>query len=298
METYPGPVVLRAMLKGELVRLRHEARMTQAQVAAAMEWSEAKLIRIEGGKTALTKNDLEGLLKTYSINSPDRIEELLQISRESKRTAWWDQYRRQGIGEELLKLIGYEAGALSIRQTHNGFIPGLLQTERYAEVVTREHTPPALVDVVVKVRMERRKRLQERDVRHRPRETYILDESVIRRRIGVSVDPEIMVEQLYHLIELGRDDKVDIHVIPFSRGSHFGLNGPFTLLGFDALDDVLYIERAGSTRVIEGGDVITEYADAFFTLLEGGADREPNALDVVETRELIRAVAEEMRAQR
>ena len=292
-----GPVVQRALLKNELVRLRAAAGLTQSKVAAAMEWSEAKVIRVEGGKTALTKNDLEALLKVYGITGQARLDELHELSRGSKRSAWWDSYRGAGINDEILRLVGYEAGASSIRQSHNAFIPALLQTPDYAEVVTRENTPADLVEIVVRFRLQRRKDLERRDPSLSPEETYVLDEAVIRRHIGVSVDPGLMVEQLYHLIELGRRDTINIHIVPFGKGSHFGLNGPFTIMGFRSLDDVLYLESAGNGQVIQGGDRIVEYADAFFSLLEGNEDRPPEALDVEESRGLIREAAQEMLAR-
>ncbi|MDN3353673.1 helix-turn-helix transcriptional regulator [Actinomadura sp. DC4] len=289
-----GPVVQRALLKNELVRLRAETGMTQSKVAAAMEWSEAKVIRVEGGKTALTKNDLEALLKVYGITGRDRMGELHDLSRGSKRTAWWDAYRGTGIRDEIIKFVGYEAGASTIRQSHNAFIPPLLQTPAYAQVVTRESMSADRVETVVRFRLQRRKELDRRDPALLPEETYVIDEAVIRRRIGVSVDPGLMVEQLYHLIALGRRDNINVHVIPFGKGSHFGLNGPFTILGFRSLDDVLYIESAGRGQVVEGGDRIVDYADAFFSLLEGGESKGPEALDAEESRKLIKAAAEEM----
>jgi hypothetical protein len=262
-----------------------------------MEWSEAKVIRVEGGKTALTKNDLEALLKVYGLTGRARLDELHELSRGSKRSAWWDSYRGVGINDEIVRLVGYEAGASSIRQSHNAFIPALLQTPEYAEVVTRENTPADLVEIVVRFRLQRRKDLERRDPSLSPEETYVLDEAVIRRHIGVSVDPGLMVEQLYHLIELGRRDTINIHIVPFRKGSHFGLNGPFTLMGFRSLDDVLYLESAGNSQVIQGGDRIVEYADAFFSLLEGNEEKPAEALDVEESRKLIREAAQEMLAR-
>ncbi len=46
------------MLRSELVRLRKESVLTQEQVAAKLEWSPSKLIRVEGGRSSITKVDL------------------------------------------------------------------------------------------------------------------------------------------------------------------------------------------------------------------------------------------------
>jgi transcriptional regulator with XRE-family HTH domain len=290
----PGPVVQRALLKNELVRLRREAGVTQATVAAKLGWSEAKVIRVEGGKAAPNKNDLDGLLKAYGVTSQDRLDRLIELSQASKRTAWWDVYRGEGINDEVIKYIGYEYGAASLRHSQNSRVPALLQTPDYAEVVTKESTPRHLVKRVVDLRLQRRKELEKRQESQRPEEIYVLDEAVIRRHIGVTRNPMIMVEQLHRLLEFGRRDNINIHVVPFKSGSHFGMYEPFTIMGFEALEDVLYFDVAGRGNVIEAGDVIMDYADRFLSTLEGDEEKRPEALNIEDSRELIKEAAKEM----
>ena len=57
------------MLRSELIRLRKESGLTQEQVAAELEWSPSKLIRIEGGRSSITKVDLNALLTKYGVTS-------------------------------------------------------------------------------------------------------------------------------------------------------------------------------------------------------------------------------------
>jgi transcriptional regulator with XRE-family HTH domain len=292
----PGPVVQRALLKNELVRLRREAGVTQAKAADFLGWSEAKVIRVEGGKAAPNKNDLAGLLRAYGA-SPDRLDWLHELSQGSRRSAWWDAYRGEGINDEVIKYAGYEAGASSLRHSQNSRVPALLQTPGYAEVVTRQSTPAHLIEKVVDLRLQRRKELEKRDQSQQPEETYVLDEAVIRRHIGVTTDPMIMVEQLHHLLELGRRENINIHIVPFSSGSHFGMNEPFTVMGFEALEDVLYFDTAGRGQVVEAGDIITKYAEEFLSVLEGDEDKRPEALNSEDSRELIKEAAKEMTAE-
>ena len=63
--TDQGPVVQSALLRSELVRLRKESGLTQEQVAADLEWSPSKLIRVEGGRSSITKVDLDALITRY-----------------------------------------------------------------------------------------------------------------------------------------------------------------------------------------------------------------------------------------
>jgi hypothetical protein len=120
----------------------------------------------------------------------------------------------------------------------------------------------------------------------------VVDEAVIRRHIGISKDPAIMPDQLRGMADRAeQDDLVTVRVIPFGKGAHRGLYGPFTLLEFDGgLPDVLYIDagRAEFASTVTGDDPrVAEYRDDFELLLE-------DALPAAQSIEVIRAVAEEM----
>ncbi len=130
-----GPVVQSALLRNELVRLRKESGLTQEQVAAELEWSPSKLIRVEGGRNSITKVDLDALLSRYGVTSESRREQLQALNRGARERAWWDDYKAD-VSPTYLSYVGFEAGAAFIRQFQSGFLPGLLQTADYAEAVT------------------------------------------------------------------------------------------------------------------------------------------------------------------
>lgn len=281
-----GPVVERELLVGELQRLRKAKALTQGDVARGLEWSQAKLMRIEGGRQSITRTDLEALLRLYQVEDQGEIDRLVELSRGSRRTPWWAKYNNTGIDPDFLRLVGFEAGCSEIRQSQNGTIPGLLQMRDYAEAVTGfVLRDPSRVSAVVDLRMERKRRLWERD--KPPRQTYVLDESLIRRHIGVGTDAGIMPAQLRHLIELAGREEVRIYVVPFSKGAHQGLEGPFMLFSFeDALDDILYRENVRTVNA-EYGDVVDAYNIRFEELME-------ETLTQQESLDLILSVAEQM----
>ena len=136
MATDQGPVVQSALLRNELVRLRKESRLTQEQVADALEWSPSKLIRIEGGRSSITKVDLDALLSTYGVTSEGRREQLQALNRGTRERAFWNKYR-DDIEPNYLNYVGLEAGAAFIRAFESSYVPGLLQTAAYAEALTR-----------------------------------------------------------------------------------------------------------------------------------------------------------------
>jgi len=286
MASDQGPVIQSAVLRSELVRLRKERDLTQEQVAGNLEWSASKLIRVEGGHSSITKVDLDALLGQYGVTSESQRERLQTLNRGAKETGWWESYRND-VPAPYLSYVGYEAGATFIRQFPGTVVPGLLQTPEYAEALTAISVAPVRVASVVKLRMQRQTTLAQRETP--PRQYYVLDEAVIRRHVGIQQDPAIMPNQLAHIISRAREDeRVTVRVIPFSQGAHVGLSGPFTLLEFDGLPDVLYLDAGREIiGIVTSDDRVSDYADRFEQLLE-------TALPAEESLDFIHAAAEEM----
>ena len=277
------------MLRGELVRLRRESGLTQEQVAADLEWSPSKLIRVEGGRSSITKVDLDALLGRYGVTSESTRERLQLLNRGARERGWWDKYR-DDVAPTYLSYVGFEAGAAFIREYESSFLPGLLQTADYAEAVTVNSVDAIRVAAIVGLRLQRQAELAQRDPR--PRQYYVVDEAVVRRHVGIAKSPDIMPDQLRRIADKAEQDElVTFRVIPFGAGAHRGLYGPFTLLEFDGgLPDVLYIDagRGEFANMVMGDDPrVTEYRDDFELLLE-------DALSADKSIELIRRVAEEM----
>ncbi|MFI0406102.1 helix-turn-helix domain-containing protein [Actinomadura sp. 3N508] len=290
MTSDQGPIVQSALLRAELVRLRKEKKLTQDQVARQLEWSPSKLIRVEGGKNAITRTDLQALLRVYDVTSEGRQERLQSLARGAREPAWWNTYRGE-FDPNFLNYVGYSAGAAYIRQFHGSVIPGLIQTPEYAEVLSTGKVSEQGRALGAKLRIQRQQELAKRQ--NPPRQHYIVDEAVIRRHVGIRVDPAIMPNQLIRIADTAeRDDRLTIRVLPFSTGAHLGLEGPFSLLEFDGdLDDILYLEgRAGASLMISGDDDrIPEYRDTFELLLE-------QALPAEKSIELLRQAAEDLMA--
>ena len=279
-----------AILRNTLVRLRKEGGLTQEQVARDLEWSPSKLIRVEGGRSAITKTDLDALLTRYEVAPANERERLQDLNRGARERAWWDNYR-DDISGPYLNFVGYEAGATFIRQFVTNVVPGLLQTAAYAEVLTESGLDAIAVAPVVKLRLQRQSELAKRA--SQPYQFYILDEAVARRHVGIKRDPAIMPNQLNYMADRAeRSERVIIRVIPFSAGAHAGLNvaGSFTLLEFDGgLPDLVYLDSGrGDVAVITGDDPeVSAYRDLFESLLEP-------AMSEAESISFLRQVAEEM----
>jgi transcriptional regulator with XRE-family HTH domain len=283
-----GPVVQSAILRGELVRLRKENRLTQGEVARELDWSPSKLIRIEGGHSSITKVDLDALLNQYGVTSGRVRDRFQQLNRSARLRGWWYAYRDE-MDAPYLKYIGYEAGATFIRQFPGPVVPGLLQTAEYAEALTACTLDAVRIGPVVRLRLQRQTELAQRA--DPPRQFYVLDEAVIRRHVGISSDPMIMPNQLRHIAgQAAGNELITVRLIPFSAGEHPALGGAFTVLGFDGgLPDLLYLDTGrGEVADITGEDPqVAEYAANFEALLD-------RALPDSESIQFIQDAADEM----
>jgi transcriptional regulator with XRE-family HTH domain len=234
-----SPVVARRRLRAELRRARLDVGLTQEQVAAAMDWSLSKLIRIENGTVGISMNDLKAILAHYKITEEGRTAELIALSRAARERSWWNAYRE--MSPRLVQLIEYESASFIIRNFQPMLIPGLLQTEEYATTTIRSLRPETSaqdVSTAVDLRMKRQQLLQQPEM---PLMFFIMDEAAVRRLVG---GQEAMRRQIQRLLDESDKPTVTIEVVPFSAGAHPGMQGPFMLFEFpDAEDDdALYLE--------------------------------------------------------
>jgi transcriptional regulator with XRE-family HTH domain len=273
-----GPAVARALLSAELKKLRVARKETQEAVARACEMSIAKFSRIENASSPPSKGDLLLVLRHYGVEE-SRIDDLAGLAREARSQGWWKRYDF-GPEKAYEAYVGYEDGASTIRMSHPLVIPGLLQEPCYTKQMMKAwgHTDED-INQALRIREERRDRIAARG----PQQSYILDEEIIRRPVG-----DVMEDQLLHLLTVGQKPAVTIRIVPLNRGPHFGLRGPFVLLGFqEGLEDVLYLESPSPRRgdlfiaedraqlgspnapkVEEPGEVVGEYQDGFDRLLK------------------------------
>lgn len=97
-------------------------------------------------------------------------------------------------------------------------VPGLLQTEAYADTVVTQVGRDFLsrIDLRrrIQVRLQRQQQLFKR--LDTVRLHVLIDESVIRRQVG---GPQTFIAQLYHLTELMKLPNVTVQILPFSSGT-------------------------------------------------------------------------------
>lgn len=279
----------RRRLAAELRRLREREGITGEQATELLGWPHSsKLNRIELAKTGLKPADLLSLLDLYHVTSARRAE-LTALAEESRRSGAIQAPGMRIPGEQVAFLEA-EADAESIGIWEPMVVPGLFQTEQYSRAllqawVTRFALPAGEVDRRVAARRLRQEILT-RDPP--PQVSAVIDESVLRRRIG---EPPVMREQLGHLVAISELPNIGLRILPLD-GEHMVATGPFNYLRFRQLhevpldDIVMYENLTGMDDIEDEGDV-HQYKVAFESLTSG-------ALDPEQSRALITAVADQV----
>ncbi len=240
----PDPTIHRRRLRNELRRAREDAHSTQKEVTTAMDWSTSKLIRIESGTVNISTNDLRALLTFYGV-TPDRVDELVQLARAAREVTPWSPWRNV-VSPEYLAFLGYESSASIIRNFEPVLIPGLVQTEEYARAVIETIEPQDKVEPLVDLRMQRQELLVRTNP---PKLNFILDEAVIRRRVGGT---DVMRRQIRRLLEVSQQAHITVRVVSFEHGMYPRLRVPYVLFEFqaDEDEDVLYVENPLGESII------------------------------------------------
>ena len=189
-----SPFVRRLRLASELRGLRAEAGLTHDQLAKRIGQSRAQISRLENGHI-VDQADVLAILDTLGVDG-ERWTQIVTISREAGERGWWEYHK--AMGDRQRRYADLEAGATSIREYQQNFIPGLLQTPEFVRARTDagaelEPMEGTSVEGVLAGRAGRQRTLRRPGA---PRYEVVIDEVAIRR---LSAPPRIVQAQLLHL---------------------------------------------------------------------------------------------------
>ena len=253
-----GPTALRIMLGGHLRRMREAAKISRADAGWQIRASESKVSRMELGRVGFKERDVSDLLELYGLNDEQERVRLMELARAANNPGWWSRYG-DVMPNWFANYVGLEVAAKLIRTYEVLFVPGLLQTERYARAVVqlgKAYLPTEEIEQRVALRVTRQQIL----TRANPARLWVvIDEAVLRRPIG---GREAMREQIEHLLKVSQQPNVTLQVMPFSSVGYPGAGGAFTIMRFPEgdLPDVVYIEHAASALFLDKLEDLDEYA--------------------------------------
>jgi transcriptional regulator with XRE-family HTH domain len=254
---------------GEWLKAQREAAgLTQQELATAAVMTRSHIAHIEAGRRTPSKEDARRLDR--ALNTGDVLSSFLPDD-------------DSAVAKHFESAHALEQQAVEIREFALSFVPGILQTEGYARAVLGSSYPPlgeVECDRLVVTRLERAKILEDPVS---PVVWALLDQNVLDRPIG---GPEIMAEQIAHIVRLAESRRVRVHVLPRSLGFHPLLESMLTLMWFDDQPPVAYSEGVRMGKVHDSPAMVRELQGRYALALS-------DALPLKESLALLRATAKD-----
>jgi plasmid maintenance system antidote protein VapI len=258
---------------GDAIRaLLRAADLTNRAAAELLGWQEAKVSELVNGKEGVSDVDLAkllGLLRT----PPDEFDHLMALHHETHQRDWLQP--KAGTKDRARTLREQEQRATGITGWSMNVVHGLVQAPDYTTAMvnssrqlTAEERPAAI-----------RNRIARQNAAHDGYRTIALyiHEQALRLPVG---SPDVMAEQLHHLLRVSVRPYLTIRVIPTVIGPHDGLSGSFDMLTFKKIPPLVYVESEGATVFLEDQPSVGLYEDVLKSLGR-------TALDEAQTRKLI-----------
>lgn len=202
----------------EVRRAREAAGMTLAELGARVPCDASTVSRVESGLLSPTERFAEACDEAFP-----------------QMGGWFGRFYRASLKWDgpyprwFEDWVDAEGRASVLRGWEPLLVPGLLQTAEYARVLFRAwrtDDDEDRIEQLVAARMDRQKIFARAGA---PSFWAVLDEGVLRRRVGGA---KVMHDQLLHLAEMAERVAIKIHVIPAEAGAHVGLLGAFAIADF------------------------------------------------------------------
>jgi transcriptional regulator with XRE-family HTH domain len=244
----------RRELGAELRRIREGRGYTGQDMANRLHWTATMLSRVETGKRPTTEREVAVYMGLCGVTD-NRLDELLELVGEP------DDFRlklhpRQ-IPDELRALVFHESTASAIESYQPIYIPGIMQTPEYARAVFVEtgKFDDEGIDTRVEIRMARREVL----TRFNPAQCiFWVHEHALRSMVG---SPQVMAEQMLHMLFASNRPQCSIRVVPASAGSRGLADGTFHIFRYAEDSPVVYVQNEITSEFLEDDEALMAYQE-------------------------------------
>ncbi|MEV7389891.1 helix-turn-helix transcriptional regulator [Streptomyces sp. NPDC091215] len=254
---------------GEELRLRRTAAgLTQEELGERVVCSPTLISHFEAGRRLPKSDDARRV--DLALKTDGFFERWLE-DLESKYT------------DHFAAVAELEQQATVINQFALSLVPGVLQTDDYARALFCAYRPnytPEELDEFVVIRTKRRRIL---DGPSQPVLWTLLDEAVLRRRVG---GPQAMADQLQKIADMAEAGRLRLHVLPYGVGAHALMQSLLTLMIFEDSAPVAYVEGFLTGNLMDDPALVSACQTAYALALS-------DALSHQESLAVVRAVAEE-----
>lgn len=251
----------RVKFGAELRKYREHTGLSQKELARAIPLSQAQVSSIEVGSRGTTEEQITRIDQVLGTNG-------------SLITRWKSIFGKGSFPPWFADAADLQARATQIFEYQIALIPGLLQTQSYAEALIRIGRPTDSDEEVKRRAAARVHRQELLDGDHPPAYVIVLDEPWLHRVIG---SPAIMKEQLDRLVEASYWPRITIQVIPTDTHNHAGTDGPFLIVTVPDQGEFVSTETRATGSLHSDPAVINDHKQVFGALrgaaLPEGASR-------------------------
>ncbi|MGY1496321.1 helix-turn-helix domain-containing protein [Streptomyces sp. QTS52] len=283
-ERRAAPTVGQVVLGRRLQELREAAGLKREEAARVLRVAPATVRRMEMAEVSLKIPYVHVLLTAYGVPEGE-VSMFVDLAEEANEPGWWQRFS-DVLPDWFSMHVSLEGSARLIRSYEPHFVPGLLQTPEYARAVmeagTIGHTGPEAVERHVSLRMARQKLLTRE---HPPHLWVIIDETVLRR--PVSIDGQVMRDQLDRLLDASESGHVTIQVAEFLDGPHPGTSAPFELFRFaePELPDMVYTEYLTGALYLDSRREVASHLEVLDHMTAGAASAQRTKEIIAEYRD-------------
>jgi len=220
------PTARQIRLGVELRKLRNAAGLTGREAAAALGVSSAQINQIESGLSGVSEKRLRQMAASYGCSDRELVEALVVMATRRSR-GWWEEERGR-LPTPFLDLAELEHHATFRWDVDFLHVPGLLQTEAYAQALfsyVNPEFPQSEVERWAEHRMRRRIIIESPEPI--PYEA-VIHEAALRIRVG---DRAAARAQLMRVLELSEAPHVTVRVIPFDLDGFAGAGSVMVYAG-------------------------------------------------------------------
>lgn len=225
------------------------------RIADILGLSHTTISQWQNGTRVPSSENVAALLAVLRVTG-DRREDIMDLARASTDPNWLAP--RSAV--RLRPIHELERAATEVIAWAPLLISGLLQTEEYARaIVDCDRTAkPDEITTRVQLRTARLAALT-RDRNPPANVVILLGESAFGQVFG---GHDVMITQLYRIIEEIKGSTTTTRIVPFGTGWHPGLNGPFLMYNFDQMPSIVFRESYRRSTFLYDKDDVADYQDA------------------------------------
>ena len=267
-----GATVAKRRLSRRLLQLRVQSGYTANHVCDMLNWGRGKVGRFEANQWKRPEmSDIRDLLRIYNVAEGER-EQLEELAIQARARPWWRDY--SDIFEN--EFPGFENDASRIRVFMPLVLPGLLQSQDYAEAFIRTGPrPPSWRRKALDTRL-RRQEILSRPGDTAPMLTAVITEASLRYQWGSRSERR---DQIEHLIDMGRRPSIDLRIQRFADGPPPGLSSAINIFDFaEGEPSIAFTETDFAVVEVNEPDQVGRYIQSFEKAVDGALEPSDTAI--------------------